>query len=275
MENVKPFLKWVGGKRQLISNLLSLLPVKFNSYYEPFLGGGALFFALYNKGLIDKVVLSDINEELIVTWKTIKNSASKVIVNLKELIPHNNKKDYYKVRKKDWGKLADDKVATRMIFLNKTGFNGLYRVNKSGGFNVPFGKYKNPKICDEENLRNVSYALQNTEILCTSFEKIAEWVKPKDLIYFDPPYIPVSATSSFTSYTREGFTLDDQERLAETFSLLTDKGVYAILSNSNVEWVRNRYKDFRQIEVGATRRINSCSTKRGKVSELLICGYSN
>jgi len=201
-EKPRPFVKWVGGKRQLLKQFLQMHlypPEKFNPktgrYFEPFVGGGAVFFDL----LPERAFLSDLNSELVVTYNVIKTDLGKLIVSLKK---YKLDKEYFlRVRTQNPKELSDIDVASRFIYLNRTGFNGMYRVNSRGGFNVPFGKYNNPLICDENNLRKVSRALQNVEIKSQDYKRVLEKAKKGDFIYFDPPYYPVSKTASFTSYT--------------------------------------------------------------------------
>lgn len=228
----KPFVKWVGGKRQLLRQFreLGLYPPEdfnpvTNTYYEPFVGGGAVFFDLLPKN----AELSDLNKELVVTYNVIKNNVDELIESLQK---HIYDKEYYlEVRAKKVENLSDIEVASRFIFLNRTGFNGLYRVNKSGQFNVPFGRYNNPVICDEDNLRRVSDALQDVTITHQDYKNVLKTAKGGDFIYLDPPYYPINATSSFTSYTAEGFLEKEQTELRDTFVKLHKKGCFVMLSN--------------------------------------------
>ena len=213
-QNPRPFLKWVGGKRQLISQLERLFPPKFNNYIEPFIGGGAVFFWMYRNGKIHhECILNDKNAELINCYKVIRTDVEPLIVDLKK---HKNEEEYFlQIRNADrnrelFDKWSDVEKASRMIYLNKTCFNGLYRVNQKGEFNAPFGRYKNPAICDEKNLRAVATALENVTITCGDFEACLQEVREDDLIYFDPPYHPLSTSSSFTSYTSDNFGEEDQ-----------------------------------------------------------------
>ena len=212
----RPFLKWAGGKTQLTDALLERMPVYFNTYHEPFVGSGALFFRLHREGKIKHAILSDINAELIDTYLAIRNHVWEVIQLLSDF-PH-NESFYYQIREKDPWSMSLAERAARMIYLNKTGYNGLYRVNRQGKFNVPFGRYKAPKYLDKDNLLAVSLALQNVEILCAPFETVLERAGPGDWVYFDPPYVPVSQTSNFTSYYARGFGLQDKSDY-ETFAL--------------------------------------------------------
>jgi DNA adenine methylase len=268
----RPVLKWVGGKNQLLPELLKRIPPTFESYHEPFLGGGALFFALASSGRIKKAFLSDRNQTLMDVYFGLKNHPAKVIAALKE---HIHEKDYYySIRSLNPNKLSLAQRAARIIYLNKTCYNGLFRENKSGQFNVPFGSYKNPTICDEINLLAASIVLKSTNLSCHSYEEILLRALPGDFVYFDPPYQPVSKTANFTAYEKNGFKEEDQEHLADIFKKLHKKNVSVLLSNSDVPFIRNLYKkDFTIEKVWANRAINSCALKRGKVAEVLIRSY--
>jgi DNA adenine methylase len=261
----KPFLKWVGGKRQLLSELLKHVPDEFNAYHEPFLGGAALFYALEP----DSAVLSDLNDRLLRTYKSVRDEPMAVIA-LLETYPY-DKEFYLRLRAVDIDNRSDAEVAAWMLYVTKTGFNGLYRVNKSGGFNVPFGRYNNPTICDSGRLMTCSAALQNVTLAHGDFMGVEERAKSGDFVYFDPPYVPLNATSSFTSYTRDGFTIDDQIRLRDLALRLKESGVHVLLSNSSAEVIRELYSPkFNVKEVMASRSINSKASGRGKVAELLM-----
>lgn len=270
---VMPFLKWVGGKRQLISDISPLLPSKISTYYEPFIGGGALLFHLQPK----KAVINDYNSELINTYEVIRDNVEDLII---DLAKHKNEKDYfYEMRAKDrqynFNELSDIERASRVLYLNKTCFNGLYRVNKSGEFNTPFGSYKNPNIVNEPVLRAVSaYLNQNDiKILNVDFEQAVKGARKGAFVYFDPPYDPVSKSSNFTGYIEGGFGADEQERLRDICVDLDKKGVKFLLSNSATCFMKDLYKDFEIIEVNAKRHINSVGTKRGFVAEILVRNY--
>jgi len=275
----KPFVKWVGGKRQLIPELLKYIPRNFNNYFEPFVGGGALFFELYNLGILKnkKVFLFDINEELINAYKIIRDYPNELIEKLKEFKSKHNKEFYYQIRELDrtdnYKKLNNIIKAARFIYLNKTCFNGLYRVNKKGYFNVPMGEYKNPKILDENNILLVSEALQNTIIKHCDYKKVLEYAQKEDFIYFDPPYYPLNETSNFTSYTQEKFLEKEQIELFETFNILSQKGCFVLESNSDTKFIKNLYNKFRIEKVFANRSINSKANNRGKITEVLIRNY--
>lgn len=273
----KPFVKWVGGKRQLLRQFreLGLYPPDdfdptTNTYYEPFVGGGAVFFDLLPKS----AELSDLNNELVTTYNVIKNNVDELVASLKN---HIYDKEYYlEVRAQKIGDLSDIEVASRFIFLNRTGFNGLYRVNKSGQFNVPFGRYNNPAICDEENLHRVSDALQDVTITHQDYKNVLKTAKKGDFIYLDPPYYPINATSSFTSYTAEGFLEKEQTELRDTFVKLHKKGCFVMLSNSDTPLINELYSGFDGITINkitAGRAINSKGSGRGKITEVLVTNY--
>ncbi len=268
----RPFLKWAGGKTRLLPVLLAYVPAWFATYHEPFLGGGALFFALYRLQRIRTAVLSDINAELMDTYRAVRDQVEAVIRYL-ETYPH-RQDFYYALRARDPWQLPLAERAARMIYLNKTGYNGLYRVNKRGQFNVPFGRYKRPNYRDFANLRAVSRALQGVTLATRSFEAVLEAVQPGDFVYLDPPYVPVSPTARFTQYHAGGFGQAEHQRLAEVFRALTARGVYAMLSNSDTPWVRDLYADAATVlSVQAPRFINSKGHKRGPQPELLILNY--
>lgn len=277
--NAKPFVKWAGGKRQLIPELLKHIPKNFNNYFEPFIGGGALFFELYNLGILKdkKVYLFDINEELINAYKIIKDYPNELIEKLKDFKAKHNKEFYYKIREldrnEDYTNLDNIIKAARFIYLNRTCFNGLYRVNKKGYFNVPMGKYKDPKIIDEENILAVSKALQNTIIKHCDYKEVLNYANSNDFIYFDPPYYPLNETANFTSYTQYNFLEKEQIELFETFKTLIKKDCVVLESNSDSDFIKNLYKEFRIEKVLANRAINSKGNKRGKITEVLIRSY--
>lgn len=273
---IKPFLKWAGGKRALSASIMSFVPKCFNAYFEPFVGGGALFFSLYQKGFLkDKIILSDKNKELINTYKILQNNPNKLFKILENLQANHNKEHFYTIRNLDRNKefINEDSVfrAARFIYLNKTCFNGLCRYNTKGEFNTPLGSYKNPKIYEKEVLLNASLALQNTQIYQADFETISRKAKKDDFIYFDPPYYPLNKTSSFVSYT-DVFLEREQERLSQLFKKLNAKGVKVLQSNSNTPFIRELYKDFEIIELKAKRAINCKGERRGDIIELLIKG---
>lgn len=261
---IAPFLKWAGGKRQLLPHIRKLYPESINTYYEPFLGGGAVFFDL----LPDKYLISDSNPELINTYKCIATKTSQVIALLKKM--KNTEEFYYEIRKLKFHNLSKIDAAARTIFLNRTCFNGLYRVNKNGDFNVPFGRYKNPDIIQSKSLINASKILKYRKIKCMDFRKIQEFdLSKKDLIFFDPPYVPLEGYSDFKRYTKEQFHADSQENLATIFKNLSKKKIRLILTNSNTELVHRLFKGFDKIIVKSSRRINCIPSKR-KGEEIII-----
>lgn len=271
---LQPFLKWAGGKRQLLPEIRKYIPKQFDTYYEPFVGGGAVLFDLQPK----KAVINDINSDLINTYKIIKNHVDELINDLEK---HNNTSEYfYSIRdldrdKEKYEKLSDIEKASRIIYLNKTCYNGLFRVNSQGQFNVPYGNYKKPNIVNEVVLRAVSHYLNNNEIkiLNMDFADAVADAKKNDFIYFDSPYDPVSDTSSFTGYTLDGFSRDDQIRLRDVFVELDKRGCKILLSNSSTEFIHELYKDYHIEIVSASRNINSVASRRGKIDEVLVMNY--
>ncbi len=268
----KPIIKWVGGKRQLINEIKEYMPKEFGRYFEPFVGGGALFFELGLEGSF----INDYNEELTNLYRVIKSKPDKLIDDLKKHI--NSSKYYYEIRALDrnreaFAQLSDIQRASRFIYLNKSGFNGLYRVNKKGEYNVPYGRYKNPKYLDEENIKSVSRLLQSTTITNGDFEIIKDHIKAKDFIYLDPPYAPLSKSSNFTSYTDKGFDNDMQFRLKELCDYIDSIGAYFMLSNSYASFVLDLYSSYDIKIVKANRAINCQASSRGKISEVLVINY--
>ncbi len=264
-----PFIKWAGGKRKLIPDFAPYFPPmqQIERYFEPFLGGGAVFFHLQHPCSF----LSDSNEDLIEVYQVVKNKVEDLIQALQK---HRNEEAYYyQVRSQNPETLSSVERAARFIFLNKTCYNGLYRVNSSGQFNVPFGRYKSPLICDPFGLRAANLALQRAEIVAADFEAALANAEHHDFVYCDPPYHPLSETSSFTAYTAGKFGISDQERLARVYRDLDRRGCYVMLSNSDMPLIRELYADFRIIEVQAPRAISSKADGRGKITELLIINY--
>jgi len=273
---ISPFIKWVGGKRGLLEQLLPLFPQKFENYHEPFLGGGAVFFELYSQGLLKnkKIFLSDINSELINTYNVVKNNPNELISNLEEFKKKHSKEFYYRIReidrKKEFKAISKIERATRFIYLNKTCFNGLYRVNKKGYFNTPIGNYKNPNIADRDTILSASEALQNVIISNEPFTNVINNANKNDLVYFDPPYYPLNITSSFTAYDSNCFLEDKQFELFEVFDKLADRNVNVLHSNSDTTFIKELYQKYDINIVNANRFINSKSSGRGKISEVLI-----
>ena len=259
-----PFVKWAGGKRGLIPDILEVVPESFNDYYEPFLGGGAVFFALVGT-INNKAILSDLNEELILAYKILQKSPLELIEVLEEYQKKHTLKHYSRIRKIGHDEQDPIKLAARLIYLNKTCYNGLYRVNKAGKFNVPIGSYKNPNICDRDNLLAVSEVLQNVTLRLQSFDKILP--SKGDLVYCDPPY-----DETFTSYTNEGFFDNDQIKLKLSCDKWRKSGAHVIVSSSDTKLIRKTWIGYRIVEVTAARNINSKGDEREKVTELLIVG---
>jgi DNA adenine methylase len=273
-----PFIKWVGGKRQLLDEISVHIPKRFHTYHEPFLGSGAVFFYLWNlkqqgKIYFKNAILSDINEDLITTFLVVRDKPSELIKHLSFHAKMHSKEHYYSTRALPANGLSKIDRAARFIYLNKTCFNGLYRVNAKGQFNVPIGSYVRPNILDEERIRAASVALADAEIFLEDFRRVGERAKKGDFVYFDPPYIPLSPTSSFTSYTQQGFDLEQQEALAALVKVLNAKQVRVLLSNSSNEITQGLYRDFKTREVFANRAINSKATGRGRIKELLVTNY--
>jgi len=270
---LQPFLKWAGGKRQLLPILKTKVPKKYNRYYEPFVGAGALLFETQPK----KAVINDINSELINCYKVIKEDLDDLIQDLSQ---HKNEKEYYysvrdQDRSDDYLNLSDIKKASRIIYLNKTCYNGLFRVNSQGQFNVPFGKYKNPKIVDEIVLKAINHYLTNNsvEIRNLDFEDALSDARNGDFVYIDPPYDPVSDTSSFTGYSIDGFGKEEQKRLKSVFDSLDERDCKVMLSNSATPFILDLYQDYHRITVEAKRNINSVADGRGKIDEILVTNY--
>lgn len=266
-----PFLKWAGGKRQLLAHISPLLPERIDTYFEPFLGGAAVFFRLAAEGRFRRAVLADANPELVNCYRAIRNDVDGVIAALGEF--RNNSAQYYRVRRRDPSKLSPTARAARLIYLNRCGYNGLYRVNSSGQFNVPFGRYRRPVICDEAKLRAASAVLQKAKIVHGDFEKTLRNVGPADFVYLDPPYVPLSATSSFTAYAKGNFGPADQERLAGALRALAARQVPALLSNSDCPTTRQLYSVFDIGTVPVRRAINSVGHGRGPVDEILVRSF--
>ena len=292
----KPFIKWVGGKGQLLSEINKLYPVELGKnikkYAEIFVGGGAVLFDILSKYKLDEVYISDKNLELINTYKSIRDNVDILIKSLKgmeeQYIPldNENRKDYYYKKREEYNSLKINsevnniEKAILFIFLNKTCFNGLYRVNKKGKFNVPMGAYKKPKICDEENLKNVSLTLRNVKIVYADYKESEKFIDDKTFVYIDPPYRPLNITSSFTSYTENDFNDKEQIELAEYINVLNKKGAKIVISNSDPKnngiddnFFDELYDNYNINRVKATRMLNSNASLRGAINELLITNY--
>lgn len=298
----KPFLKWVGGKRQLLDQFEELYPTelklkKIKNYYEPFVGGGAVFFDVAQKYEIENAYLYDINEELILTYKVIQKDVTKLIEFLhkydtfyKKLTEKKQKEYYYEVRenfnlqrfKIDYNKYSENWIprAAQTIFLNRTCFNGLFRFNSKGGFNSPMGRYKNPKILDEQNLLNVSKLFEIATIRKADFKEVRNDIQNNSFVYFDPPYRPISETASFTSYSKFNFQDDEQLQLAGLFYDLNEQGHYLMLSNSDPkntnpedDFFETIYANYNIQRVDAKRSINSDPNKRNSIKEIVVTNY--
>ena len=292
----KPFIKWVGGKGQLLPEISKLYPTELgktiNKYAEIFIGGGAVLFDILSKYKLDEVYISDKNLELINTYKSIRDNVDILIKSLKEMeeeyipLDNENRKDYYYKKREEYNSLKINsevnsiEKAVLFIFLNKTCFNGLYRVNKKGEFNVPMGAYKKPKICDEENLKNVSLTLRNVKIVYADYRESEKFIDDKTFVYIDPPYRPLNITSSFTSYTENNFNDKEQIELAEYINVLNKKGAKIVISNSDPKnndiddnFFDKLYKNYNINRVKATRMLNSNASLRGAINELLITNY--
>lgn len=298
----RPFLKWAGGKTQLLAEFSKRLPGEFKKgkitkYIEPFVGGGAVFFYLNQRFPFEECYICDANNELILSYRVVKQSVNKLISELWELkseyISKNDKKKeafYYEIRDEFNRKLPESKFkldhserierVAQIIFLNRTCYNGLFRVNSKGEFNVPFGRYKNPEILNEDNLRDVSKLLKTTKIILGDFIQCRKFVDDHTFVYFDPPYRPLNQTSSFTSYSKNGFTEDDQKRLAEFFKELDAKGAKIMLSNSDPKnenpddsFFDELFSDYYIERIPAKRMINCNGARRGDINELIITNY--
>lgn len=272
MPRPNPVLKWAGGKRRLLPAFEEIFPSEFGNYFEPFFGGGAVFFWLFGRGALQRksVTVNDINPELVNFYSVLVNDCEGLIEKLRQHSRSHSEKYYYKIRAMTQTRMQPTNRAARLMYLNRTCFNGLYRVNSKGQFNVPLGRYKNPRICDEQGLRAASAALAEVNFREGTYKDAVAKAKAGDLVYFDPPYVPLNPTSSFTSYTKENFGKRDQEELAATFSELAERGVKVLLSNSDTPLVRELFQDFKLHQLMAPRAINSKADRRQKVAELLV-----
>jgi len=281
---IPTIVKWAGGKKQLLEQFKPLYPKTFKNYYEPFVGSGAVFFYLRQIELHRKAMysepertyhLSDNNEDLVNVYLDVRDNVDKISKLLEE---HKQKHSedgeyYYQVRDKFNGGSKGIKRSAQFIYLNKTCFNGLYRVNSKGEFNVPKGDYTKPPILNGPILKEASRLLQGVDIKCMSFEKTESLPQKGDFVYLDPPYYPLSKTSNFTSYTKEDFTEKDQERLAEYFKKLDKRGCYLMLSNSNMDFIKGLYKDYKIKKVKAKRAISCNGEGRGEIDEIVATNY--
>lgn len=270
---VKPILKWVGGKRQILHEIRPLIPKTYSTYIEPFIGGGAVLFDLQPK----YAVINDLNEELMNVYEIIKNNPEELIELLKDYEANNSKEYYYNIRALDrsmsYMSLSKIQRAARTIYLNKTCYNGLFRVNSAGEFNSPYGRYKNPNIVNEPTIKAISKYFQTNEIAFFNkdYSDIIKNVEKGSFIYFDPPYMPISSSASFTGYTRNGFSYERQKELRDICDELRDKGIKFLVSNSDCLEIRDLYKGYKIKTIQAKRYVNSNSEKRGEINELLIC----
>lgn len=275
---MKPFLKWVGGKGRVISQLEQFFPDNYKNYFEPFVGGGAMYFSIKPQ----PATINDINQSLMGAYINIRDNVELLIKELSGLqnqyhnLDSDKQKDlFYEIR--DRYNLIEDKKSiiksSLLIFLNKTCFNGMYRENRKGGFNVPFGKHGKPTICDENNLHAISKLLAHTKILSGSYKDAVKTAKAGDFIYFDPPYHPLNPTSSFTSYSEDDFLEKDQIELKLLIDELTKRGCKVMMSNSDTKFIRDLYKEYRQENIMAARSINSNGDGRGKISEIVVLNY--
>ena len=274
---MKPLLKWAGGKRQLLGQLISRLPPKWNTYYEPFVGGGALLCELYNLGLLRRAVISDLNRELINFYRVVQSSPDKLADALCDDRFKNDRASYLAIRdrfnaiRSSPGR--DIERAALFCYLNRHCYNGLWRVNQSGEFNVPFGRYKKPSMPTADQIAGFSRMLANVEIMDVDFAEAVKGARAFDFVYFDPPYQPVSKTAYFTGYTAGGFDAKDQARLAELCRRLRERGVYVMVSNSNMPEIRRLYEGFEIEVVGANRSINSRASRRKGTAEVIMTSY--
>lgn len=264
----RPILKWVGGKTQLLEQMKPLMPKRWSRYFEPFVGGAAVFFDLRSQRPNMPAFLSDVNAELVNCYTAVRDDVEAVIGALGAHVYESE--HYYNVRALKPDDLPPAERAARTIFLNKTGYNGLYRVNRSGQFNVPFGRFTKPLFCDVDNLRACSRALRGVSIAHGDFSNVLDLAKKGDFVYFDPPYVPLSPTSDFTAYIPGGFGEAEQRKLAEVFAKLARRGVHVMLSNSDTKLVRDLYADFDIQVVYASRSVNSKASGRGKLAEVVV-----
>lgn len=297
-EKIRPFVKWAGGKGSLIPQLNNFYPYELKNgiierYIEPFVGGGAVLIDILQKYDIQEVYAFDINIDLINSYNVIKNNVEELITNLKQMeteylqLGQEERKNYFYNIRDEYNnyELEENEQniqrAAQFIYLNRTCFNGLYRVNKNGKFNVPVGSYKNPTICDEENLRQLSQLIQNVQFRYGDYSRSMEYVTENTFVYFDPPYRPLNVTSGFTSYTKEDFNDDNQRELATFYGELNERNAKLMLSNSNPKNINkedtffdNIYQGFNINQIQASRMINANSNGRGKISEILVTNYN-
>ncbi len=269
----KPIVKWAGGKSKLLGPLRERVPTRVRTYAEPFAGGAALFFSLAGDPTrsFEHAILADQNEDLIACYRAVRDDVDGILAALAGY--RHDEDEYYRVRDLDPRGMTDAARGARLIFLNRTCFNGLWRVNASGKFNVPFGRYENPRIVDADGLRAASSALAGAKLLAADFSEVTRGLGAGDFVYFDPPYVPVSKSASFTAYARGGFGPADQERLLAELVRLRGEGAAAVLSNADTEVTRALYRDFAVHSVTSPRAINSKGGARGRVGELIVTSW--
>ncbi|MBI4575956.1 MAG: DNA adenine methylase [Planctomycetes bacterium] len=270
----RPFLKWAGGKGQLLDRLSAWFPAECGVYHEPFLGGGAVYFRMHATRPATRAVLSDTNPELIGGYLVVRDHREPLVVALGRHERDHSPDHYYAVRAVDPEGLDPVARAARLIYLNRTCFNGLFRVNRQGRFNVPLGRYTHPRILDESGLRAATQALAGADILLAPFESVLDRAAPGDFVYLDPPYQPLSASAHFTAYTCEAFGVEDQERLAAVFRTLDARGCRVMLSNSDHPLVAGLYRGFHLERIAARRAINSRADRRGEIWEVVVLNYA-
>ncbi len=270
-KSARPFVKWAGGKRRILREILELLPYHCKSYYEPFLGAGSVFIEMAKLKRFDTAIIGDKNHDLINAWKVIQSNVELLIDELHDVDHYKyDKSSYLDIRSQDTTKMSEIPLAARFIYLNKTCFNGLYRVNLRGQFNTPFGRYKNPTICDSDNLRMVSDILKCVKIIEGDFEFILKGISDGDCSYMDPPYLPLSNSANFDKYTPGGFTIEDHDRLAHVFSSIAEKSIRVIASNSSSGYSINLYSKFDIQMLKSSRNIGGGVDSRKSVKEILI-----
>lgn len=274
-KKIQPLLKWAGGKRKLLQYILPKVPREYNCYFEPFIGGASVLMAISPK----KAIVSDLNKDLINVYLQTRDFPEDLINELKKHDRNHSKDYYYEIRNLDrlesFYRLSDTKKAARIIYLNHTCYNGLYRVNSLGQYNTPIGRYKKPNIVDEQNIRYVSEYFQKNDIrfICNDYQKTLDLVRKGDFVYLDPPYDPISDSASFTMYTKEGFNKDDQRNLKMECDRLDSIGAFFMQSNSDTEFIRELYKNYHIETIEASRNINSKGDERKSVNEVLITNY--
>lgn len=265
-------VKWAGGKKQLLSQLVPLFPKQFKRYFEPFAGSAAVALFLAKQNQDKKFFISDVNAELMETYEVIRDNPNKLIALLVTHKAKNSSAHFYRVRSSK--PATKEERAARFLYLNRTCFNGLHRVNSKGEFNVPFGKYKNPNVVQAEKIKELSKTFKNFNIATNDFEKVSKECKAGDFVYFDPPYYPLDRKPSFTKYAKGDFLENEQVQLAKLFNQLDERGVHCMLSNSDTQFIRKLYANYNIYTVQAKRMINCRADGRGKVNEVVVTNYS-